>query len=125
MRRAKVLEKSRLSGRKRYRIQIAGHDIVLVEAGMGMLNAGWAATSLAAENPDLMISAGFGGAVLAGLTVGDVVMAEQILHWSGTEFEELPVGFYGRNAAADSLSLERGTFITLQQTACHLSGAPS
>jgi len=112
MRRAKLLEKSQLSGRKRYRIQIAGHDIVLVEAGMGMLNAGWAATSLAVKSPDLMISAGFGGAVLAGLTVGAVVMAEQILHWSGSEFEEIPVGFYGRNAAANSLSLERGAFIT-------------
>jgi len=112
MRRAKLLEKSQLSGRKRYRIQIAGHDIVLVEAGMGMLNAGWAATSLAVESPDLLISTGFGGAVQAGLSVGDVVVAEQILHWSGSEFEEVPVGFYGRNAVADSLSLGRGTFIT-------------
>ena len=112
MRRGKPLEKSRLGGRIRYRIQIAGHDVVLVEAGMGMLNAGWAATSLAVESPDLMISAGFGGGVLAGLPVGDVVMAEQILHWSGSEFEALPVGFYGRNAAADSLSLKRGAFIT-------------
>lgn len=112
MRRAKVLETSRLSGRKRYHIRIAGHDIVLVEAGMGTLNAGWAATSLAAESPDLLISAGFGGAVLAGLSVGDVVVAEQILQWSGSEFEEISVGFYGRNAIAESLSLERGAFIT-------------
>jgi len=112
MRRAKLLEKSQLSGRKKYRIRIAGHDIGLVEGGMGMLNAGWAATSLVAESPDLLISAGFGGGVLAGLSVGDVVMAEQILHWSGSELEEIPVGFYGRNAVADSLSLERGTFIT-------------
>jgi len=109
---AKQREKTLLSGRKRYHTQIDGHDIVLVEAGMGMLNAGWAATALAAEQPDLMISAGFGGAVLPGLKVGDAVAAEQLLQWGGVEFEEVAVGFYGRNAAADALSLPRGAFIT-------------
>src|SRR5450631_1488513 len=109
---AKQREKTLLSGRKRYQTQIDGHDIVLVEAGMGMLNAGWAATALAAEQPDLMISAGFGGAVLPGLKVGDAVAAEQLLQWGGVEFEEVAVGFYGRNAAADALSLPRGAFIT-------------
>jgi adenosylhomocysteine nucleosidase len=105
-------EKTLLNGRKRYHALIDGHVIVLVEAGMGMLNAGWAASVLAVEKPDLMISAGFGGAVLPGLSVGDAVAAEQLLHWSGAEFEEVAVGFYGRNALADALSLVRGTFIT-------------
>ncbi|NVN90165.1 MAG: phosphorylase [Desulfuromonadales bacterium] len=115
MRRARLRETSLLSGRKRYRIQISGHEIVLVEAGMGMLNAGWAASALATESPDLMISAGFGGAVLPGLVVGDVVMAERILHLSGAELEEVAVGFYGRNAAADSLSFRRGVCISCDQ----------
>lgn len=112
MQRAKCMETSLPGGRRSYRIRLADHEVTLVEAGMGMLNAGWAATVLAAERPDLMISTGFGGAVLKGLGVGDVVMAEQILQWSGLEFETVPVGFYGCNAVADALSLRRGSFIT-------------
>lgn len=108
-------ERLLLDGRNSYRCRIAGHDIGLVEAGMGMLNAGWAATVLAAERPDLMISAGFGGGVLPGLRVGDVVMAEQVLHWLGDGFEEVAAGFYGRNSAADSLSLPRGVFVTCDE----------
>jgi len=109
---ARQQKKTLLGGRKRYHTLIDGHDIVLMEAGMGMLNAGWAATALAAEKPDLMISAGFGGAVLPGLRVGDAVVAEQLLHWGGVEFEEVAVGYFGRNAAADALSLPRGAFIS-------------
>lgn len=109
---AKQRRKSLLSGRKRYQTSIDGHDILLVEAGMGMLNAGWAATALAAEQPDLMISAGFGGAVLPGLSVGDAVLAEQLLQWNGDTFETVAAGFYGRNAAAGTLSLACGAFIS-------------
>lgn len=112
MKRARGRRKTLLDSRKRYGFSMAGHDLVLVESGMGMLNAGWAATLLAAEAPDLMISAGFGGAVLEGLGVGELVMARQVLHWSGAEFEDVPVGFYGLNAVADSLSLRRGAFIS-------------
>jgi adenosylhomocysteine nucleosidase len=107
--------KSLLSGRKRYCSQIAGHEIVLVEGGMGMLNAGWAAMALATENPELMISAGFGGAVLPGLGVGDVVMAQQLLQWGAGGFEEIAVGFFGLNAIAASLGLTRATFISCNE----------
>ncbi len=112
MQRAECLETSLPGGRKSYRIRLAGHEVTLLEAGMGMLNAGWGASTLAAAEPDLMISAGFGGAVLEGLKVGDAVMAEQVLHWSGSELETVAVGFYGRNAVADALSIRRGAFIT-------------
>jgi adenosylhomocysteine nucleosidase len=112
MKRATGRKKTLLGGRRRYAVSIAGHDVLLVEAGMGMLNAGWAATALAAEAPDLMVSAGFGGAVLDGLGVGEVVMAQQLLHWSGSEFEDVAVGFYGLNAVADRLELRRGTFVS-------------
>ena len=111
-RQGRILEKTRLNGRARYRVSIEGHEIILVEAGMGTLNAGWAAAALAAEKPDLMISAGFGGAVVAGLSVGDVVLAERIQHRNGQQAEEVEVGFYGRNAIAGQLCLPQGTFIT-------------
>ncbi len=104
--------RSRIDGRRICRCRIADHDIVLVEAGMGLLNAGWAAMSLGCESPDVLISAGFGGSVLPGLAVGDAVLAEQVLHWLGSGFEQVPVGFYGRNSVAEQLLLSRGTFIT-------------
>ncbi|BCS51733.1 hypothetical protein [Geobacter sp. SVR] len=105
-------EKSRVSGRNRYRCQISGHDIELIETGMGMLNAGWGALALAGQRPDLMISTGFGGGILPGLAVGDVVMAGQVLHWVGDGFEAVPVGLYGLNSMAEVLSLPCGTFIS-------------
>ncbi len=112
MKRAGGRKKTVLEGRKRYSFSTAGHDLVLVESGMGMLNAGWAATALAAEAPDLMISAGFGGAVLEGLTVGEPVMARHLLHWDGTGFEEVAAGFYGLNAVAGSVPARLGSFIS-------------
>lgn len=108
-------KKSLVSGRKRFCSQMAGHDIVLVEGGMGLLNAGWAAMALATEAPDLMISAGFAGAVLPGLRVGDVVMAEQVLQWEGSGFEEIEVGFFGLNGIASALGVARGTFISCNE----------
>jgi adenosylhomocysteine nucleosidase len=104
--------KNELKGRKIFHCDISGHKIVLIEAGMGMLNAGWAATVLAVEQSDLIISTGFGGAVLPGLSVGDIVAAQQLLHSSASGFEEIEVGIYGRNSIADSLGFNRGTFIS-------------
>ncbi len=115
MKRAGGLKKTLLDNRKRYGFSMCGHELVLVESGMGMLNAGWAAAALAAEGADLMISAGFGGAVLEGLGVGEVVMARQVLHWSGSGLEEVAVGFYGLNAVADTLSLRLATFVSCDQ----------
>ena len=109
---AKYRKNNMINGKHIYRCSITGHDIVLVEAGMGLLNAGWAATLLAAKKPDLIISAGFGGGIIAGLSVGNVVMAEQVLQWQGDDFEEVAVGFFGHNSVANTLALHRGTFIT-------------
>ena len=106
---AEGLQKSQHGQRSVFSCRIAGHDITLVEAGMGMLNAGWAATELAVQSPDLIISAGFGGGVLPGLNVGDVVVAEQVLHWTGSDFERVATEMY----APGNISLPvRGCFIT-------------
>lgn len=106
---AEELQKEQHGERSVFSCRIAGHEITLVEAGMGMLNAGWAATNLAVQSPDLMISAGFGGAVLPGLKVGDVVVAEEVLHWTGVDFERVATGMY----EPEHVSLPvRGCFIT-------------
>jgi adenosylhomocysteine nucleosidase len=90
---------------------IAGHEITLVEAGMGMLNAGWAASILAMQEPELLISAGFGGGVISGLAVGDVVIAEKVLHWTGNDFEQVAPMFYSQHLTGSQAFL-RGEFIT-------------
>jgi adenosylhomocysteine nucleosidase len=67
---------------------------------------------LAAERPDLLVSAGFGGGVLPGLGVGDVVMAERLLHWTGNGFEQVEARFYGQDTGINPLAALRGEFIT-------------
>ena len=109
IKKAQGVEKSIIGHHRVYRYRIAGHDVTLFEAGMGMLNAGWAATALAAERPQLLISSGFGGGVLPGLTVGDVVTAEQVLHWTGTAFEQVETSYFTSENALMPLS---GCFIT-------------
>lgn len=104
--------KSVISGHRLCRCRIADHDIILLESGMGLLNAGWGAMSISHEAPELLISVGFGGAVLPGLAVGDTVAAEQVLHCHGNDLEPVDVGFYGRNSTADSLGIRRGAFIS-------------
>ncbi len=112
LRKADQVRKSHQGDRRVFRCRIAAHDVTLVEAGMGMLNAGWAATVLAGERPDLLLSAGFGGGVLPGLKVGDVVMAEGVLQWAGSGFERVETAFYGL-VSNDNLALPlRGEFIT-------------
>jgi adenosylhomocysteine nucleosidase len=109
LRKAKGVEKSRRGQHNTYRCRIAGHDVTLFEAGMGMLNSGWAATAMTVEMPELMVSAGFGGGVLPGIKVGDVIRAERLLHWAGTGFEEVETSFYAPENVSMPLS---GCFVT-------------
>ncbi len=112
LRKAEQVRKSHQGDRRVFRCRIAAHDVTLVEAGMGMLNAGWAATVLAGERPDLLLSAGFGGGVLPGLKVGDVVMAEGVLQWAGSGFERVETAFYGKAGGGNPALPPRGEFIT-------------
>ena len=112
LKRAGQVRKSHQGDRRLFHCRIGAHDVTLVEAGMGMLNAGWAASILAAKGPDILVSAGFGGGVLPGFKVGDVVMAERVLHWTGDGFEEVVTRFYGREPGSAPLVRLRGQFIT-------------
>ena len=71
---------------------VAGHEILIVEAGMGFNNATAAAEKLVQEaRPDLIVSAGFCGGISAGLRVGDVVVATALTIVSGRVLEDVPV----------------------------------
>ncbi|HEY6838169.1 MAG TPA: hypothetical protein VI389_05435 [Geobacteraceae bacterium] len=63
-----------------YRFALAGKTCCLVESGMGPRRAAAATRAvLAAASPRLVINFGFAGAVTAGPSTGDIVVAERIL----------------------------------------------
>ncbi len=75
----------------------AGHDVCLLESGIGKVNATLAAEWLAREfQPDLIINTGSAGGIKAGAQVGDFVFADQVCHHDvdvspiGFKFGELP-----------------------------------
>jgi adenosylhomocysteine nucleosidase len=81
------------SGRtRRYRCQVVGHEILLVEGGMGPANAVAATEALLREGgADLLLSAGFCGGIRPGLTVGDAVLAAGLAVVSADGVQDVPV----------------------------------
>lgn len=70
----------------------SGHDIAVIESGMGFANATMATKKLIGEvAPDLIISAGYCGGIAPILNVGDVVVATRVVIVSGGSVEEVPV----------------------------------
>lgn len=96
-----------------------GHEFLLVESGMGLDNAAGAADALVNhDRPDLLISAGFCGAVQAGMQAGDVVVAKQIVIAGESGFEEIPVRLSGSGQnfvvrqTAEGERVAGGVFVT-------------
>lgn len=71
---------------------LAGHEIVIVEAGMGFTNAARTAGRLVrAVHPDLLLSVGFCGGISAELQVGDIVVATGLTIVSENVCEDVPI----------------------------------
>ncbi|GJM06037.1 MAG: 5'-methylthioadenosine/S-adenosylhomocysteine nucleosidase [marine bacterium B5-7] len=75
----------------------AGHEICLLESGIGKVNASLAAEWLAREfEPDLIINTGSAGGIKAEVQIGDFVVADRVCQHDidvspiGFEFGELP-----------------------------------
>ncbi len=75
----------------------SGHQVCLLESGIGKVNATLATEWLAREfKPDLIINTGSAGGIKAGAQVGDFVFADRVCHHDvdvspiGFEFGELP-----------------------------------
>jgi adenosylhomocysteine nucleosidase len=82
----------RLAGLKAFGGRAGGHDIMLLESGMGFDNAAGAAeVVIRADRPDLLISVGFCGGIDPELQTGDVVVAKQVVIVTGDGLEEVPV----------------------------------
>jgi len=105
------------------RFSQAGHEILLVESGMGFYNAARAVELLISDGrPDLLVSAGFCGGIVPGLRAGDVVVAKEIIIAGDGGFEDIPIPLspIGRSfVACQSAEGKRtvgGTFISTATT---------
>ena len=69
----------------------AGHQVCLLESGIGKVNATLATEWLAREfNPDLVINTGSAGGIKEGAQVGDFVFADKVCHH---DIDVTPIGF--------------------------------
>jgi adenosylhomocysteine nucleosidase len=101
------------------RFNLAGHEFLLVESGMGFHNAAGAAETLVRESrPDLLVSAGFCGGIAPELRAGDIVVAKEIVIAADGGLEEIaaplsPVGrdFVARQATGGK-RIFGGTFVS-------------
>lgn len=73
---------------------VAGHEVMVIESGMGFNNAARATEALLDyKRPDILISVGFCGGIAPELKVGDVVVATGLVIVSGNVVDEVPVKF--------------------------------
>lgn len=85
-------QKFRMGGLAAHHAQLSGHELTVVEAGMGYANATAAARILIEElRPDLLMSAGFCGGISTELRVGDVVLATGLTTVSDNGQHVVPV----------------------------------
>lgn len=109
-----------------YRFTVGGHEIRLIESGMGPGRAAAATRVLiTATDPTLVINFGFAGAVAAGPDIGDIVIAERILLNRGRLFSEQAglstgktselAGLLEQTPPGRDCRILRGTFITAAQ----------
>lgn len=102
-----------------YRFTSNGVPVVLVQSGMGPRHAAEATEKLLAlAEPGVIVNFGFGGGVLPGLEVGDVVLAKQVFLLENGLLAEAPQPDHRvSEVAVDTCvhagpGMKEGTFIT-------------
>ena len=73
---------SNLAGLPAWHFQAFGHSVTLIQSGIGGNRAAKAATEAVALAPEIIISAGFCGALTAEVAVGEVLLAEKLYGYS-------------------------------------------
>lgn len=64
-----------------YKGNLYGKEVVLMQSGIGKVNAAICATLLIKEyQPDLIINTGSAGGLGSGLSVGDIVISKDVIH---------------------------------------------
>lgn len=78
----KNVRKFRMAGKDVFKGRIAGHDVLLMNTGIGKVNAAHSATALVGHYPlKCIINSGVGGAYLhSGLAVGDIAVASKEIY---------------------------------------------
>jgi len=119
LRRLKGLKREKRDGFQLYRGTLNGTELMLIESGMGPQHAAAATRKLIElASPRALLNFGFGGGVLPGLAVGDLVLAERVFLLEKGELSEAPApdtalsGLVLQACESGNLSLRRGAFIT-------------
>ncbi|QXE90713.1 nucleoside phosphorylase [Geomonas subterranea] len=117
--RIKGYARGNIDGRNLYRFPVNGSCVYLIESGMGPAQAAAATRALIRHaEPDAIINFGFGGAVLPGLEVGELVLAERVFRLDQGALSELPLPdpalatLLQEHCAKVGLQLRRGGYIT-------------
>lgn len=97
-----------------WRFQASGQSVILLESGIGVSNAAEAASQAAALGPDIIISAGFCGALSPESCVGEVLLADKLYSCSsGSITAELTPD--QKFATLLGTGFKRGNFITTDE----------
>jgi adenosylhomocysteine nucleosidase len=97
-----------------WRFQAFGKNITLIQSGIGVNKAAKAASAAAALDPEIIISAGFCGALSPSTSLGEVFLAEKLYHCSSGSITRETTPDPGL-AALIGTGLRRGTFITTDE----------
>ncbi|MDN6639401.1 MAG: 5'-methylthioadenosine/adenosylhomocysteine nucleosidase [Tetragenococcus sp.] len=126
------VEKWERAGATFYSGEMAGHEVIVVQSGIGKVLASLTASLLIQQyQVDFLINTGSAGGIGTGLSVGDVVIAEKLAYYDvdatgfGYEYGQLPGGmplYYEAGsqlveqiaAAAEksNLSIKKGLIVT-------------
>jgi len=71
-----------LAGLSAWRFQTGGHSVTLIQSGIGGSNAAKAAAAAVALTPEIIISAGFCGALKGEVAVGELFLAEKLYDYA-------------------------------------------
>ncbi len=65
-----------------WRFEAFGHQVTLIQSGIGVSNAAKASAAAAELKPEIIISAGFCGALSTEVAVGEVFLADKLYYYS-------------------------------------------
>lgn len=119
LRRVRGYHREQVAGFNLYRFPLNGKPVFLIESGMGPAHAAAATAALIEKAaPGVIVNFGFGGAVLPGLEVEELVLADRVYQLDGEGLNEVPAPDAALGALAlescrkVGLNLRRGSFIT-------------
>ncbi len=106
--------------------RLANHDIILMQSGIGKVNAASRLTTLIhLEHPDMVINSGVAGGIAVGMRQGDIVAATECAYhdvWCGSgergQVQGLPLRFPADSRlmkATENLDIKRGLIATGDQ----------